>query len=1052
MFFNAVVGFSLRNRLFVLVAALLVSAYGMWTLSRMPVDVFPDLNKPTVTLMTEAEGFAPEEVEQLVSFPIETAVNGLPGVTRVRSVSSVGLSIVYIEFDWGQDIWRARQQVSERLNQIQAQLPPRILPAMAPVSSIMGEIMLVAMTAPADGSVSPMQLRELADWVMRPRLLTIPGISQVIPIGGEVRQFQVRPDMERLHALDLTHEQMVLALRQFGVNAGGGYVDQSGREFLIRNIGRTTSLEDLRNATVGFREAQPIALRQVAEVEYGPRAKRGDAGMDGQPAVILGIGKQPGADTIALTRAVEAALRELQAGMPRGVVADRVKFRQAGFIEQSIANLMQVLKEAFVVVAIVLFVFLLNLRTTLISLTAIPLSIFLTAILFAAFGLSINTMTLGGIAIAVGELVDDAVVDVENIFRRLRENRERGNPESVYQVVVRASSEVRSGIVYATLIIVLVFLPLFALSGIEGRLFAPLGVAYIVSILCSLLVAVTVTPVLSYWLLPRMKRLDAHDGWVVRKLKAGQDRALRAAFARRGLVLGVAGAGVLAAVASAPFLPRAFLPAFNEGTIVISLTYQPGISLAESDRLGTVAERLVMEVPEVNGVGRRTGRAELDEHAEGVHTSELDLDLRRGGRPQAEVLADIRSRLSALPAAINLGQPISHRLDHMLSGVRAQIALKVFGDDLDTLRTLSETLRARLAANVEGLADLQLERQVRVPQLRIAVDHERAALLGVSAAALTETLQSLTGGTVVSQIQDGARRFDVVMRLADADRTTARLAETLVETPNGRVPLHMLARVEEADGPNQILREGARRRMVVLANTAPDANMSAVIAAIRAEVARVPMPPGYTTSLEGTFQAQEEAMRTIAVLAAISLSLIFVVLYSRYRSAMLAAIIMGNVPLALIGAVAALWISGQPLSVATLVGFVTLTGIATRNGILKVSHYLNLALHEGERWGLALVLRGSAERLTPVLMTALAAGLALIPLAVGADDPGKEILHPVAITILGGLVSATLLDTFVTPLLFHRFGRPALERLRAEAAARAEEAKMAGTRPAVESF
>ncbi|MBS7789724.1 CusA/CzcA family heavy metal efflux RND transporter [Roseococcus sp. SDR] len=1035
MFFNAIIGFSLRNRIFVLVAALLVTGYGLFTAARMPVDVFPDLNKPTVTLMTEAEGYAPEEVEQLVSFPIETAVNGLPGVTRVRSVSSVGLSIVYVEFDWGVDIWRARQQVSERLNQIQSQLPPRVLPAMAPVSSIMGEIMLVAVTAPPDGSVNPMQLRELADWVMRPRLLTIPGISQVIPMGGEVRQFRVMPDLDRVQALALTHVELLTALRQFGVNAGGGYVDQAGREFLIRNIGRTTALEDLRNATVAFREGQPIALRQVANVDYAPRAKRGEAGVDGMPAVILAISKQPGADTIRLTRAVEAALRELQAGMPRGVTADRVKFRQADFIEQSIANLQQVLKEAFLVVALVLFAFLLNVRTTFISLTAIPLSILLTAIVFAAFGLSINTMTLGGIAIAVGELVDDAVVDVENIFRRLRENAAAPAPRPAIEVVATASAEVRSGIVYATFIIVLVFLPLFALSGIEGRLFAPLGIAYIVSILASLLVAVTVTPVLSYWLLPGLRGAAGHESWLVRALKRGNDAALRWAFGHHGLVLGLAGGGVALAAASAPFLPRTFLPPFNEGTVVVSLTYQPGISLAQSDALGRVAEHLLLAIPEVKGVGRRTGRAELDEHAEGVHSSELDLDLREGGRPRGEVLAEIRARLSALPAAVNLGQPISHRLDHMLSGVRAQIALKVFGDDLDTLRTLSETLRARLAAQVPGLADLQLERQVRVPQLRIAVDHERAALYGVSAATLMEVLQSLTSGTVVSQITDGVRRFDVVLRLADEDRTTARLAEALVETPGGRVPLRMLARVEESDGPNQILREGARRRMVVLANTAPGADMAAVIAGIRAELARMPLPPGYATSLEGTFQAQEEAMRTIAVLAAISLSLIFVVLYSRYRSAALAAIIMGNVPLALIGAVAALWIAEQPLSVATLVGFVTLTGITTRNGILKVSHYLNLALHEGERWGLALILRGSAERLTPVLMTALSAGLALIPLAIGADAPGKEILHPVAITILGGLVSATLLDTFVTPLLFHRYGRPALERLRLETAA-----------------
>jgi len=1047
MLFNAIVGFSLRNRLLVLAGALLASLYGLFVLSRMPVDVFPDLNKPTVTLMTEAEGLAPEEVEQLVSFPIETAVNGLPGVARVRSVSTVGLSIVYVEFDWSVDIWRARQQVGERLGQVQQQLPARVMPSMAPVSSIMGEIMLVAMTAPAGGAIGPMELRDLADWTMRPRLLTIPGVSQVTPIGGEVRQFRVMPDLERLHALDLASDQLVAALRQFGANAGGGYVDQAGREFLIRNIGRSTSLEDLRNATVGFRDGQPIALRQVARVEYGARFRRGAAGVDGQPAVILAIAKQPGADTIRLTRAVEAALAELQAGMPRGVVADRVKFRQADFIARSIENLTQVLAEAFVVVAIVLLAFLLNARTTFISLLAIPLSILVTAIVFAAFGLSINTMTLGGLAIAVGELVDDAVVDVENILRRLKENAARATPLPVAQVVAAASSEVRSGIVYATMVVVLVFLPLFALGGIEGRLFAPLGIAYIVSILCSLLVAVTVTPALCAWLLPGMKRMHASDGALVRLLKAGQDRLLRRAFAHRSLAIGTSFAAVAIAAASVPFLPRAFLPPFNEGTLVVNLTYQPGISLAESDSLGRVAEGLLMAIPEVKGVGRRTGRAELDEHAEGVHSSELDIDLREAGRSRGAVLADIRARLAALPAAVNIGQPISHRLDHMLSGVRAQIALKIHGDDLDTLRTLGETMRGRLAANVPGLADLQLERQVRIPQLRIAVDHERAALYGVPAAALTDALQTLTGGTVVSQILDGARRFDVVLRLADEDRTTARLAEALVPTPHGRVPLGLLARVEEGDGPNQILREGARRRIVVLANAAPGADMARVVAGIREEMARMRLPPGYAATLEGTFQAQEEAMRTIAALAAISLGLVFVVLYSRYRSAMLATIVMASVPLSLVGAVAAIWISGQPLSVATLVGFVTLAGIAARNGILKVSHYLNLALHEGERWGLALVLRGSAERLTPVLMTALSAGLALVPLAIGADAPGKEILHPVAITILGGLVSATLLDTLVTPILFHRFGRPALERLRAAAAER-----QAGREATAETF
>ena len=1035
MLFNTLVTFSLRQRLFVLVAAMLVTVYGAWTLTKMPVDVFPDLNKPTVVLMTEAEGMAPEEAEQLVSFPIETAVNGLPGVTRVRSVSSAGLSIVFVEFDWGADIWRARQQVSERLGQVASQLPPRVLPVMAPVSSIMGEIMLVAMTAPADGSISAMELRTLADWVMRPRLLTIPGVSQVIPIGGEVRQFRVMPDLHRLNALNIDFEAMQAALRQFGTNAGGGYVDQAGREFLIRNLGRTTSLEDLRNAPVGYRDGQAILLRQVADVDFGARFRRGDAGVDGGAAVILGIQKQPGADTIRLTRAVEAAMVDLQTAMPRGVRADRVKFRQANFIETSIKNLQTVLAEAVVVVAIVLFAFLLNVRTTFISLTAIPLSILLSVIVFSWIGISINTMTLGGIAIAVGELVDDAVVDVENVFRRLGENRHAEAPAPVLGVIAAASMEVRSGIVYATLIIIMVFLPLFALTGIEGRLFAPLGIAYIVAILASLVVSITVTPVLCYFLLPRMKNLGEHESWLVRRLKALNDRLLRWAFARRGAVLAVAGVAVLAAGASVPFMPRLFLPAFNEGTGLINLTFQPGISLNQSSELGRAAENIVRQVPEVRGVGRRTGRAELDEHAEGVHRSELDVDLAPSSRSRAEVLGDLRNRLAVLPGAVSIGQPISHRLEHMLSGVQAQIALKLFGDDLDTLRTLAETIRSRLAANVPGLVDLQVERQVRVPQLRIAIDHERASLYGVSTAVLLEKMQALTGGVVVSQILEGSRRYDLVMRLADADRTTNRLADALIETPGGRVPLRMLARVEDADGPNQVLREGARRRIVVQANTDGVVDMAQAVAGIRAELARIELPPGYSTTLEGTFQAQEEAMQTIGVLALLSLAMIFMVLYSRYQSAVLALIIMGNVPLALIGAVIAIWIAGQPLSVATLVGFVTLTGIAARNGILKISHYLNLALHEGERWGLALVLRGSAERLTPVLMTALAAGLALIPLTIGADAPGKEILHPVAVTILGGLVSATLLDTFITPILFHRFGRPALERLRAEAEA-----------------
>jgi len=1023
--FNFLVRSSLNNRIAVLAAAALLVVWGSLALRTLPVDVFPDLNKPTVTIMTEAEGLAPPEVEQIVSYPIETALNGIPGVTRVRSVSGVGLSVVYAEFDWGTDIYRNRQQVAERLASIAAQLPPGISPQMGPVSSIMGEIMLIAITG--GDRADPMTVRETADFVIRPRLLSISGISQVIAIGGQVRQFRVTPNIAALASLNVDIEDIERAIRAFGVNTGGGFVDQHGREYLIRNLGRTTDLEDLRNVVVVTRDDHPVLLRQVADVAYAARVKRGDAGFNGAPAVIISIQKQPGADTVKLTGIVEAALAELDKNLTNGINVDQILFRQADFISTSIGNVKSVLMEAAVVVAVILFLFLFNVRTTLISLTAIPLSLLVTVLIFKAFGLSINTMTLGGLAIAIGELVDDAVVDVENIFRRLRQNRARGNPLPLLQVVADASIEVRSGIVYATTIIVLVFIPLFALSGIEGRLFAPLGVAYIVSILASLLVSITVTPVLASYLLGNAKELDHHDGAVVRVLKRGNERLLHWAFRHAKAIVVTIAAAVVVAGMAASALPRAFLPSFNEGTLTISMAFNPGISLEESNRVGLIAEKLLTEVPEVKAAGRRTGRAELDEHAEGVHSSEIDVDLATSDRTREEILADVRAKLAVLPATVNVGQPISHRLDHLLSGVRAEIALKIYGDDLDTLRGLAETLRSKLSG-IDGLVDLQTEKQVLIPQLEIRVDADRAALFGVTPAAVTEALESLSNGRTVSTLLDGAKRFDVVMRLSEADRTTEGLSELLIQTPKGRVPLSRIATVEETEGPNQIARENGRRRIVVLANT-DGSDMAGIVASIREVLASISLPGSYSTSLEGTFQAQEEASRMILGLSLVSLASIFIVLYSRYRSAVLALIIMGNVPLAFIGSVIALWLAGQPLSVASMIGFITLTGISARNGILKISHYINLVLHENEIFGQKLVVRGSLERLTPVLMTALSAGMALMPLLYGADAPGKEILHPVAVTIFGGLISATLLDTILTPILFLKFGAPAVKRL-----------------------
>ncbi|WKA27912.1 efflux RND transporter permease subunit [Bradyrhizobium roseum] len=1023
--FTFLVSASLRNRLFVLAMAAVLVLLGAYTARQLPVDVFPDLNRPTVTILTESEGYAPPEVEQLVSFPIETQMNGVPGVSRVRSVSGIGLSIVYVEFDWGTDIFRNRQLVAERLAQVQSQLPLNITPQIGPISSIMGQILLIAVTSK---TASPMEVREIADFTIRPRLLAVPGVAQVIPIGGEVRQYRIAPLPSALRALAVSYEQIEQSLRQFGTNTGGGFTDQNAREFLIRNIGRTTSLEDLRNIVVTTIEGRPILLRQVANVEFAPKVKRGDAGYMSKPAVIVSVEKQPDVDTVKLTRQITQVLAELEPSLPSGVKANEIIFRQASFIENSIQNVERVLLEAALVVAVILFAFLLNWRTTAISLTAIPVSILTTAIIFKLLGLSINTMTLGGLAIAIGELVDDAVVDVENIFRRLRENREQGNPRSVFDVVVSASNEVRSGIVYATMIIVLVFVPLFALSGIEGRLFAPLGHAYIISILASLFVSITLTPVMAYYLLPRMKRLAERESWLVRRLKSANHAALRLAFAHRGLLLGVTALAVLGAGLGALGLKRAFLPAFNEGTFTINIAFNPGVSLSESTRVGSIAERLLLDVPEVISVGRRTGRAELDEHAEGIHSSELEVDLKRSQRPKPEIVADIRSRLSVLPLSVNVGQPISHRLDHLLSGVRAELALKLFGDDLDTLRSSAEELRLRLA-KIEGIQDLQVEKQVRIPQLEIRVDYTRAALYGVQPGAVTDQLSRLSSGRVISRVVDGYKRYDVVMRLPDQLRTTEKLGDLLIKTPSGWIPARQIADVKETDGPNQILRENGRRRIVILANSDGRTDMAEIVRRVRAELQAANLPQGVTASLEGTFQAQEEASRRIGILSLVSLALIFAILYSRYRSAVLALIIMGGVPLALIGSVAALALTEQPLSVASMVGFITLAGIATRNGILKISHYINLALREGMAFGPELVIRGSLERMTPVLMTALSAGLALLPLLIAADEPGKEILHPVAVTIFGGLVSATLLDALITPVLFLMFGRTPLMRL-----------------------
>ncbi|MBF0625745.1 MAG: efflux RND transporter permease subunit [Magnetococcales bacterium] len=1027
--FDAIIQFSLRQRLFVLVGAVLLLLGGGWVAVGLPVDVFPDLNRPTVTLMTEAPGLAPEEVEAMVTLPIESAMNGMPGVTRLRSNSGVGLSIVFVEFAWGTDIYRNRQLVAEKLAMVAESLPREVLPAMGPVSSIMGEIMLVGLRS-ASGRTPPMELRTLADWTLRPRLLGIAGVAQVIPIGGEVKQFQVLVDPARLTALGVSFVELEQALAGFAGNSTGGFLSQRGREFLIRNLGRTTDPEDLKRSVVSADGDRVVTLGQVAEVRIGPGVKRGDASINGAPAVILAVQKQPGADTVFLTRRIEASLAELQRTLPADVVTDPILFKQADFIERAIANVEEALRDGALLVALVLFLFLMNVQTTAISLTAIPLALVVTALVFQWVGLSINTMTLGGVAVAIGELVDDAVVDVENVFRRLRENAAAGAPRPALEVVWRASTEVRNSIVYATVIVVLVFLPLFALAGIEGRLFTPLGLAYIVSILASLVVSLTLTPVLCLYLLPRARAMAQDDSWLVRHLKAADRRLLYWSFAHPRPVIGAALLLVLAALVSVPWLGRTFLPPFNEGTVTVTVVMTPGTALEESNRIGTLAERLLLQIPEVRSTGRRTGRAELDEHAEGVHYSEIDVDLTPSARNREAILGDLRRALAALPGIhVNVGQPISHRLDHLLSGVRAEIAVKIFGDHLDTLRAKAEEVRQRMA-EVAGVTDLQVEKQVLIPQLQIRLDRQEALKFGLSLNQLTDTLQAALNGKVVSQVLEGQRSHDVVLRLAEEWRAeTGDFRKILIDTPAGKIPLELVAEVVETTGPNLINRDDMQRRIVVLANT-QGRDLAAIVADIQARVDGVALPEGWHIAFEGQFRSQQEATRRIALLSLLSLSGIFVVLYSHFRSAVLVLIIMLNIPLALVGSVAALWLAGAPLSVASLVGFITLTGIAARNGILKVSHYLHLACREGEAFGPELVVRGSLERLTPVLMTALVAALALIPLILDAEAAGKEILHPVAVVIFGGLISSTLLDTLVTPVIFLRVGRGPVERLR----------------------
>jgi len=1027
---NAIIQLSLARRRTVLLLASAVLLYGAWIARELPVDVFPDLNRPTVSVITEAHGLAPEEVETLVTLPIESVLNGTPGVTRIRSSSGVGISIAYVEFEWGSDIYRNRQFVSERLQLLAGRLPQGIVPAMGPVTSIMGEIQFVGLTSPGD-KVPQSELRTLADWVIRPRLMTIQGISQVVVMGGEVKQYQILVSSEKLQRRGITLEGLREALSQISENTTGGFIDIEDKEFLIRPIGRVESLEDIANAAVGMHLGRPVLVKDVAEVRVGPRVKRGESSVNAKHAVVMTIQKQPGASTIQLTRRIDALLEDLNKSLPPGVELHGDLFKQSRFIEAAIGNVEEALRDGAIMVAIILFLFLMNVRTTAITLITIPLSLLITAIVFKVMGLGINTMTLGGLAVAIGELVDDAIVDVENVFRRLRQRRARGEKD-LLKVVFEASSEVRNSIVFSTIIVVLVFIPLFALSGVEGRLFAPLGVAYIVSLVASLLVSLTVTPVLCSYLLTHAKATEAErEGWLVRRLKAADRWVLERTIRHPYPVLAGCGALLLGALALLPLMGREFLPSFNEGTATIGIAAPPGISLAASDALGIKIEEAMLSVPEVKSTIRRTGRAEMDEHAEGVHWSEIDVDFKEGGRPRQEALQDLRERVEKTgDVYVNIGQPISHRLDHLLSGVRAQIAIKVFGPELPELRRLGARVEAVLK-ETRGVVDLQLEPLVLIPQLKIALDRAEASRFGLRTGALAEDLEAGLNGAQVGSFIEKQRLFDIVMRLDDRSRAEPKAIEAVLVKflPTGQsVRVGDVAQVYQGSGPNMVNRENMQRRIVVSAN-ARGRDLGSLVDEIKASVAaKVQLTPGYFISYEGQFESQQRASRLLMFLGALSLLGIFSVLFIHFKSVPLTLQVMLNVPLALIGSVAAIYLTERTLSVATLVAFITLCGIASRNGIMMISHYIHLMEEEGEAFSEEMVIRGSLERLVPVLMTALAAGLALVPLLLSRGEPGKEILYPVAVVIVGGLFSSTLLDIVVTPAVFYRFGRPSLDK------------------------
>jgi Cu/Ag efflux pump CusA len=1060
---NRLIQWALRNRALVLIACVLVLLAGARIGSELPVEVLPDLTKPTVTILLEAPGLAPEEVEAQVTVPIENALMGIAGLSRMRTSSDIALGVVFAEFDWGTDIYKARQFVQERLQGARASLPADVQPYLTPVTSLMGEILLIGLRG-TDGSVAPMELRTLADWTVRRRLQAIPGIAEILNIGGGVKQAQIQPDPWRMQANQVSLEELTTAAREAASNTTGGFLTSGSQEIMVRNLAMTTRLEDIAGTLVKTVNDRPISISDVASVVWGPEPMRGTASIDDQPGVIMAITKAPGFDTIGLTEQIEAALAELKSALPQGVEA-MILFQQRDFIDRAIGNLSHAIRDGALMVLIVLVVFLLNLRTTFITLMAMPLSFAVTLITFKLAGLSVNSMTLGGLAVAIGMVVDDAIVDVENVFRRLKVNATLPEPLPKLVVISAASGEVRNSIFYATVLIILVLLPLLGLTGIEGRLFGPIAIATIISMVASFVVSLTAIPVLCSLLLrdPARKahaagalasvfRLNS-PGRFRKPAPAATDKQpsaasahtdtlparvlkwllrhslLRVSLDRPAVVLLGVAVLLVAALSLYPKMGRDFLPAFHEETVILTTGAAPGTSMTQMEQLGTAIERQLRQVPEINHIGRRIGRAERSDHVIPMSNIEFDIDFKTGvsSRSTAEVIDEIRQRAGTVPGSFStVSGPLSHRINHMLSGSTAPVAVKVFGPDLRMLTGIGAQIQ-KIAKTIPGLGDARLDNQAAIPQLRIEVDRERAAAYGIRAGALNDALATLLGGEAVAILRDEQRTIDLAIRLPDDWREDpARIAQLPVEAANGRsIPLSLVADVREATGPNSVFRENTQRRFIVSIKPT-QRDVGRMVDELKKKVtAQVKLPEGYFLAYEGEFAAEQAAAQRIWILFGLVLAVIGLLLRSFFRSTTLALLVLVNLPLALIGSLFLTWKLIDNISIATLVGFIAVGGVAARNGIMMISHYLHLMNKEGEGFTRQMIERGTLERLLPVTMTALAAGIALIPLLFAAGEPGKEILHPVAVCIVGGLVTSTLLNFVVTPALFRLFGRKA---------------------------